>query len=46
MDNLINPNHSTFFKGGMLVGNVVFINEVIYQSKISKKEYLIIKVNF
>jgi len=46
MDKLISSNQSTFIKGRMLVDGVVAVNEIIDVARKTKKECLIIKVDF
>lgn len=46
MDKLIRPNQSAFLKGRLLVDSVIAIKEMVNMSKISKKDYVIFKVDF
>lgn len=47
MGKLISLNQSTFLKGGGIsVGNMVVVNELVDLSKKSKRAYVILKVDF
>jgi hypothetical protein len=46
MDSITSKNQSVFIKGRFLADGVVVLNEVVDFAKRSKKEYLILKVDF